>query len=283
MGDENSIVKIGDLTKPATVLIEKIADAVGGVFKPFQIVRVAKAEAAAELIQAETEIQITDLKRRAIHRFVEEEAMQQLNMESIISLTLPFLEEKASPQKMADDWITNFFDKCRIVSDKEMQQIWSRILAGEANSPGTFAKRTVNLLNDLDKSDAELFISLCGFGWILNEEFLLLVFDPKADLYNVQGINFESLVNLETLGLIKVENAAGYSFDKLPKKLTVYYFGRSVELTFPQDNGNELELGKVLLTRAGEQIASVCGASPIKGFFEYVYDKWMSESLISSS
>jgi len=71
MSDENPIAKLGDLTKPATVLIEKISEAVGGVFKPYQIVRVAKAEAEANRIQAESQIQVTDLHRRAMHRFLE--------------------------------------------------------------------------------------------------------------------------------------------------------------------------------------------------------------------
>jgi Protein of unknown function (DUF2806) len=284
MGDGNSIVNLGDLAKPATVLIEKISDAVGGVFKPYQIVRVAKAEVEAELIRAEAQIQSTDLHRRAMHRFVQEEAMHQLNIESITNLALPSLTEKASPQEMENDWITNFFDKCRIISDKEMQQIWSRILAGEANGPGTFAKRTVNLIADLDKSDAELFIRLCGFGWLLNKDFCPLVLDYRqVDPYNIQGIDFMSLMHLETLGLIKFDSVAGYCLSELPKKLTIFYFGSPLELMLPLDNDNELAIGSVLLTRAGEQLASVCGATPIKGFFEYVYDKWASQSLISPS
>jgi len=44
---QNPLANLGELTKPASVLIEKISDAVGGVFKPYQIVRVAKAEAEA--------------------------------------------------------------------------------------------------------------------------------------------------------------------------------------------------------------------------------------------
>ena len=44
MGSNNSIVNLGDLSKPATVLIEKISDAIGGIFKPYQIKRIAKAE-----------------------------------------------------------------------------------------------------------------------------------------------------------------------------------------------------------------------------------------------
>ena len=41
MGDENPVTLLGDLSKPATVLIEKVSDAVGGLFRPHQIVRVA--------------------------------------------------------------------------------------------------------------------------------------------------------------------------------------------------------------------------------------------------
>ena len=41
---DNPLVNLGDLSKPAVVLVEKISDAVGGIFKPYQIVRVAKAE-----------------------------------------------------------------------------------------------------------------------------------------------------------------------------------------------------------------------------------------------
>ena len=40
----NPLINIDELSKPATVLIEKISDAVGGIFEPSQIVRVAKAE-----------------------------------------------------------------------------------------------------------------------------------------------------------------------------------------------------------------------------------------------
>lgn len=80
---ENSIVSLGELTKPATRLIEKVSDAVGGIFKPWQIGRLAKAEAKAELIRADAEIQITDLQRRSIQRFVNEEARNQSNIEAI--------------------------------------------------------------------------------------------------------------------------------------------------------------------------------------------------------
>jgi hypothetical protein len=54
MSDGNSIINLGDISKPAVVLIEKISDAVGGYFKPHQIRQLARAEADAEKIKAIT-------------------------------------------------------------------------------------------------------------------------------------------------------------------------------------------------------------------------------------
>ncbi len=65
---DNSLVNLGELSKPATVLIEKTSKAVGTLYEPVQIKRVAKAEAEATIIKAEYEIEITDLHRRAASR-----------------------------------------------------------------------------------------------------------------------------------------------------------------------------------------------------------------------
>jgi hypothetical protein len=43
MSDSNALINL-DLAKPATVLIEKIAEAMGGSFRPYQLKRIAKAE-----------------------------------------------------------------------------------------------------------------------------------------------------------------------------------------------------------------------------------------------
>jgi hypothetical protein len=277
---ENPLANLGDLTKPATVLIEKISDAVGGVFKPYQIVRVAKAEAEAERIQAEGRIQVTDLQRRAMHRFLEEEARKQSNIESVTQKALPLLEEESRPQDVENDWIANFFDKSRIISDGDMQKLWSKLLAGEANRPGTISKRTVNLLADLDKRDAELFTRLCDFAWVIGNSIVPLVFDVQHERYNRAELYFSSLSHLETLGLIQFDNLAGFLFQKLPKKLTVFYYHSPLELTLPKDADNDLAVGKVLLTRAGYDLARICDCRAADGFFDFVYERWANQNLV---
>ena len=269
-----SLVNLGTMSKPADTLIKKVSNAVGGIFEPYQITRVAKAEAKANLIKAESEIQITDLHRRAMYRFVEEEAKRQNNIENITLKALPQLDDKGDPSQIEDDWVTNFFDKCRIVSDDEMQNLWSRVLSGEANVPGTYSKRTVNFLSDLDKAEAKFFSDLCGFGWMMLGEFVPLVFDDQADIYNNKEITFNSLIHLESIGLIQFNSLSGFATQSLPQKISVSYYGQVLELLFAKETDNKLDVGKVLLTKIGQELAPICESKPVDGFMDYVKDKW---------
>ena len=129
------MIDLGEISKPATVLVEKRADAVGGLFRPYQIKRIARADAEADIIRAQGQIEVTDLQRRAMRRFVAEESKKQENMEAITCKALPQLEDKSRPADVNDDWIANFFDKCRIVSDEEMQQYGRKSWPGRLIHP----------------------------------------------------------------------------------------------------------------------------------------------------
>lgn len=280
MTDPTSLINIGELAKPATVLIEKISDAFGGYFKPYQIRRVAQAEAEAEKIKAATQIEITELQHRAVQRFLIEEAKKQSNIESITAQALPQLEEKADPNEVEDDWITNFFDRCRLISDQEMQSLWAKVLAGEANSPGKYSKRTVNLLGSLDKSDAALFTKLCGFTWFLGY-LVPLVYDDEADIYNRHDINFETLKHLDEIGLVS-SGSLGYSDGRLPKRVTIHYHGTPINIEFPKDSDNDLYIGTVLLSQAGQELAQICNPQPVPDFLDYVIGEWSKKNYVTS-
>ena len=225
-------------------------------------------------LKARSEIEITDLQRRAANRLMAEEAQRQKNMEGITAKALPQLNEGAKPDSMDNDWIANFFDGCRIISDDEMQGLWSRVLAGEANSPGSYSKRTVNFLSDLDKTEAELFTKLCGYGWHIVVEVVPLVFDVQAEIYNRYGINFNELSHLESIGLVQFNNLTGLAGQKLPKRFDVFYYARKFTLEMPHDADNTLEIGKVLLTRIGQELVPICGSKPVEGFWDYVRGQW---------
>lgn len=271
--NSNSIVNLGKLSKPVNTLIEKVSNAVGDLYEPHHIKRIAKAKAKADLIEAEARIEITDLHRRAAVRWLNEEAQRQLNMENILTNALPQVNESAQPDTIEDDWIINFFDKSRIVSDNQMQELWSRVLAGEANSPGRFSKRTVNCLSDLDKSDAEVFTRLCGFVWHLGQ-LVPLVFDKDAEIYQKHGINFSSLSHLDSIGLIRFQDIVNFEQRSLPKTFAVDYYGRRLVLDLEHATEGNLTVGRAIFTNIGMELAPICDSKPVNGFWEYVKEIW---------
>ncbi len=276
-----SLLGLSAFAGPAKLLIQKVSDAITGLAKPWQTRRVAKAEADAAITHATAEIKITDLHRRAGRRFIEEEAKKQANIESIVEQALPQLEAGANPAGMEDDWITNFFDKSRIISGADMQRVWAAVLAREANAPGSFSRKTVNLLGDLDKQDAELFMTLCRFCWDLGDPPRTpLIFDWKAPIYKEHGITFDAVSHLTSLGLVQFTGVGSYQRDGLPRHVTCSYFERILGLTLRGDDQspNHVTIGKVLLTNAGAELTSICSSiEPVPNFFDFVVKKWTEE------
>ena len=276
----HSLVNLGNWSKPADTLVKKVSKAVGGLFEPRQIRRIAKAKADAALIETETQIQITDLHRRAARRFIEEEAQHQRNMESIAAKALPQLDAAAKPDAMDDDWIANFFDKCRIVSDGDMQILWSKVLASEAGKPGTYSKRTVNFLSEMDKSEAMLFTKLCGFVWQIGNIYPL-IFDYREKIYNNNGINFNTLTHLDSIGLVTFSGVGILERINLPKEFIIGFYGKPLTLQMPKDSDNDLDIGHVVFTNIGRELVPICRSKPVAGFYEYVKEHWkqyLSES-----
>lgn len=272
MPEPNTLMNLGDLAKPATVLIEQVCAAIGCVFEPWQIRRVAEARADADKIAAMSEIEITEIQYRAVQRMVIEEAQKQQNIEAITYMALPMLDDDADPSTMESDWISNFFDKCRLISDSEMQQLWSRVLAGEANQPGSFSKRTVNYLGSLDKYDATLFTSLCRFD--PNGDGVPFIYDSYAEVYEQEGINFETLSHLASIGLISFGPSAFCSADH-PNRFSVDVYGKRYDL---YAKGKKLvrdfSIGYVMFTQVGRELAGLCYPDPVEGFDEYLVAQW---------
>jgi len=271
-----SVFNVNANSDVGKALVEKISAGIEGLVRPWQIKRIASAQAEAEKIQALSQIEITELERRAVNRFVAEELKKQNNMESITEKAIPDLKPNAKPVEMNDDWITNFFDKCRIISDNEMQTLWAKILAGEANSPGSYSKRTVNLLGSLEKIEAQFFTTICRFYWYSIEPIIL---DYEASIYADLGINYSTLKHFDDIGLITFNSFPGYVVKNQPQTITVSYFEKTIQLTFKQPKDNTLGIGFVSYSNVGRQLSKICNVKPVDGFFDYVVKKWSDQGI----
>ena len=275
-----SLISLDGLSEPATVLFRKVCDAVGILYEPTRIKRKAEAEATADKIRAIASMEVGELEERAFQRLIKSEARKQRNIEAITFKATEGLEDKADASKMDDDWIVNFFDKCSTVSNEQMQSLWARILAGEANAAGSFWKRTIEIVSLLEKAEADRFSRFCGFVVFGKDRGpIAIIRDFKNEIYLQQGLNFLALKELEENGLIRFDPADGFSLGTLEKTVTFQYCGQQVSMSFESDGPNSLQMGTAFLTVAGEQLVPISGAKCVDDFLPYLKSKYATEGV----
>jgi len=280
MADKPALINIdlGSLSKPATVLIEKLSDAIGVVYDPKRIIRKAKAEAEAKELLAKADRKVEQIEKRAINRLLTQQTRKQENIENITKEAIQNLPEDAHVGNIEEDWIIDFFSKCENVSNRDMQSLWGKILSGEARKPGSFSKRTVLIVSTLDQRDAELFAKLSQFIWLLPQPSAL-IYDYTNPIYTKAGINFETLQHLDSIGLISLNNLSDYLRQGFEKEAFFVYKNEGYRIEFNQNTNNQIITGKVLLTSIGMELASICSTEGNEEFKSYVLQKWASQNI----
>ncbi len=199
---DNSLINFGDLTKPATTLIERISGAFWLGYEPFHALRMAKSEIDIAKLKVEAALEISEIERRGLERITNQAGVEQKNIENVTRIAIEHLEENAAPDEIDDDWLSFFFDKARIVSDEQMQILWGKILAGEGNSQGSFSRRTIDCVSSLSKPEAELITKFASFCFFLNSGINTLISftDQFREIFDENLVNY--LIHLKTIGIV---------------------------------------------------------------------------------
>ena len=75
------------------------------------------------------------------------------------------------------------------------------------------------------------------------------------------------------------ENLAGYQRTNLPQTAVVAYYDERIEIEFSRPDKNSLNVGSVLLSKAGQELASICESAPRPGFRDYAIERWQGAGL----
>ena len=223
-----------DLGPAAKVLVEKIASAIGTVYAPLGTILQARADVSSDKIKAEGEIEVEIVRKRALERLAAEETKKQSNLEAIYGKTFQLLDPGVSSttiEQIDEDLIVFHSEKARLVSDKEMQILWARVLASEAEVPGSFSKRALEILSVLEKTEAQLFTSVCRFV-VQDSQAVAAILQPEPNvdlptIYTELGLNTEALLHLSTIGLVHYDFPLVPANDRLYDEpvVDVQYFG----------------------------------------------------------
>ena len=127
------------------------------------------------------------------------EVREARNMRDIVVGATQSLGGEGVEDYEADsDWAAHFFDGAANVSDKDLQEIWARILAQETRVPGTTSKRTITTLRHLSRQEAHRFAELAEFVLRGNSVFYQ---EPYTDEFG--PLSFTNLIQIEDSGLIE--------------------------------------------------------------------------------
>lgn len=196
------------------------------------------------------------------------------NQMDIVKVATQFVNGNATPDKMDDDWIAQFMDKAKLVSNKDLQFVWGKILADECNHQGTIPKTLLHILTQMDNKDAKVFSVIRSLSVYVEDDGVqytpIILRKYMADYYEKMGITYDALVNLQALGLIEMNMNADertYVFECDKHPITVKYYDKEYDI--PQKY-TYFNVGNVIFTKAGSALCRNIEMPEKEGFFEEI-------------
>lgn len=300
------IKDLAGLSEPLKRLIEVISSGVGAVSKPYLIRKTAEAKAyeikvianaVAESKKLLTHSEYEDgkvkviapdlppddlpaLPTRVSARLQYQEQIEQQNVEAVCANAAEELaQENAVPEsKPESEWVARFFDIAAGISNEELQYLWGRILAGEIKKPGSYSLRTLDVLRNLSRKEAESFVKLGNY--VLRSADRAFYIDPKAYIYTKQdGLTFQEILALKDAGLI-FEQDLGFSFEPAKAGEMGHLLYGPLILMFERDKDTPKLASNVgVLTRVGIELHQLITVQPDMEYVKFVGKRFNANGL----
>jgi uncharacterized repeat protein (TIGR03899 family) len=89
---------------------------------------------------------------------------KQENLEAIIKKSINYCSVTEFANKADADWFSTFTELAEDVSNKTMQNLWAKILAGEISQPGSFSTKTLKIFRAMSITEAKLLSKACSLA-----------------------------------------------------------------------------------------------------------------------
>lgn len=190
-------------------------------------------------------------------------------------------KEEKIRKNITPDWSTNFYEQAKNVSDEDIRVLWEKVLMGEAEKRNSFSKRTLRIIGDMEKKDAEMFTHFCQFVVKVNpmKDMLLypIIYNDSHSVYDKKFQILDMMEHFASIGLLAIQ-LTGFSVANPTAFMQFYYHGSSIYMKlFPNkqyEGRYVMDMGKVMLTQAGLELFAICNATPNWKFWEYLQEEW---------
>lgn len=182
---------------------------------------------------------------------------QQKRCKNIAEKAKNYLEDYAIPENIKEDWLEFFFDKAKLVSDENMQIIWAKLLADEANKPGSINPSLLHTISIIRYEQAELFCNVSRFAlkdYKKDDVHLLMFISNNRTAYENSSITPSNLKELERLGLIECNFDNEYIFENKKHFISGNHL---ITVYGDPENENKIKAGNVTFTYDGKKLYDI--------------------------
>lgn len=153
------------------------------------------------------------------------------------------------------DWFIRYYEASGNISDKEMQILWAKILAGEIEKPSSYSLRTLDVLRNISKEEAERFAKICNSA--IKIESAQYAIPADHDYISKNDINYSDILMLEEIGLINSDSNVRISNDlEVNTEYILYVYGILIVRAIVSEK-RELSLRVFLFTNVGNELATL--------------------------
>ena len=244
---------MGALIEVNTDGLGKLTETIGGWFgwNARAEKKMADAKAYAQIKQAETEtvVMLTKLQgeEQLANYIYTRESRKMNNVQQIVEKTKTLFDndEKVSEEPVNQDWLNRFMSTAEDISDNEMQYLWAKILAGEIKRPKSFSLKTLDVLRNITKEEAEHIAKMAKFTidnmYISSEDF---------------AMQLQEQILMDELGIICGEELVR-TYEVSPTIACSILIGHQAIINLYSTEKKKVKLKLYKLTKVGKEILTL--------------------------
>lgn len=211
--------------------------------------------------------QLTD---RTADRLMVTQAKRQLNIEAITSSAAEQLKDEppVENQPLDEDWIARFLNYAEDIGNEEMQHLWGKILAGEIKQPRTFSLRTLDVVRNLSKEDANAIMKVSNLAF-MSANYPVLFRGVYSDTLTKYGLSIQVIELMKELNILQPTDIAAIILPANNPEIDIkpFVFGKTLMLVTRDANASKQNIPIYLFSNVGKEILKLIDVSPP---FEYL-------------
>ena len=163
--------------------------------------------------------------------------------------------DESSDKQYSFDWFIRYYEASGNISDEEMQLLWAKILAGEIEKPSSYSLRTLDVLRNMSKEEAECFVKICNTA--IKIESGKYAIPADHDYISKNSINYSDILMLEEIGLINSGSGIHINDDlESNTEYMLYMYGSLIVKAIASEK-SKLSLRVYPFTNVGNELATL--------------------------